>query len=279
MGAGNALSDGSGMTTGFNSGVGSGNQISNVIQVPVDLCGNAISLAGFASASCVGGAGASNGGGGAEGMTTGFNAGVLSGNQISNVVQVPVSVCGNSIAVLGFADASCVGGAWANNGGGMVDPGDDDDDNGDGGNSGDPYDDGGAAGAGASGHHARGAGHGAGSGAAHRSAKAAKKAAKANHSDEHGRGGAAGFGRHHAGGSGMGANGYNGNGNGSGSGSGSGAGSCDGGDMITGFNSGVLSGNQFSNTIQIPVDLSGNAISLLGFASASSVGGASATNC
>jgi len=55
------------------------------------------------------------------------NSGFLSGNQVSNVTQVPISVCGNAIAVFGFASASCQGGAYAvnynsyrirNNGGG-----------------------------------------------------------------------------------------------------------------------------------------------------------------
>jgi hypothetical protein len=31
--------------------------------------------------------------------------------------------------------------------------------------------------------------------------------------------------------------------------------------------------------VQVPIDISGNAISVLGFASASSVGGAAAVNC
>ena len=56
-------------------------------------------------------------------MVSGFNAGLLTGNQVSSVVQVPISVCGNSIAVLGFADAACVGGAGAVNGGGGFDRG------------------------------------------------------------------------------------------------------------------------------------------------------------
>jgi hypothetical protein len=43
------------------------------------------------------------------------NSGILTGNQYSSVVQVPISVCGNAIAVLGFASASCRGGATAIN--------------------------------------------------------------------------------------------------------------------------------------------------------------------
>src|SRR5262249_62348847 len=50
--------------------------------------------------------------------TTGFNAGVLNGNQSSTTIQVPVNVCGNAIAVAGFASANCSGGAFANANGG-----------------------------------------------------------------------------------------------------------------------------------------------------------------
>ena len=56
------------------------------------------------------------------------------------------------------------------------------------------------------------------------------------------------------------------------------AASC-GPDQVSGFNSGILTGNQFSNVVQVPIDISGNAISILGFASARSVGGAAAVNC
>jgi hypothetical protein len=43
-----------------NSGFLSGNQFSSVIQAPISVCGNAISLGGFARASCRGGATAVN---------------------------------------------------------------------------------------------------------------------------------------------------------------------------------------------------------------------------
>src|SRR5690349_9489156 len=49
--------------------------------------------------------------------TTGNNAGVLNGNQSSTTIQMPVNVCGNAIAVAGFASANCTGGAYANAGG------------------------------------------------------------------------------------------------------------------------------------------------------------------
>jgi len=43
---------------------------------------------------------------------------ILSGNSFSTVVQVPVTVCGNAVAVLGSATAQCGGGAAAINGAG-----------------------------------------------------------------------------------------------------------------------------------------------------------------
>lgn len=43
----------------------------------------------------------------------GGNGGVLSGNQIIVPVSIPVNVCGNSVAVLGFSRAGCRGGASA----------------------------------------------------------------------------------------------------------------------------------------------------------------------
>ena len=49
---------------------------------------------------------------------TSGNGGVLSCNQVVAPVNVPVNVCGNAVAVLGIANAGCVGGAGAHNGGG-----------------------------------------------------------------------------------------------------------------------------------------------------------------
>jgi ChpA-C len=41
----------------------------------------------------------------------GGNGGVLSGNQFIVPVSIPVNICGNSVAVLGFGRAGCRGGA------------------------------------------------------------------------------------------------------------------------------------------------------------------------
>lgn len=45
--------------------------------------------------------------------TTSNNAGILNGTQVDAMVQAPIDVCGNAIAVLGSATAGCTGGAWA----------------------------------------------------------------------------------------------------------------------------------------------------------------------
>jgi hypothetical protein len=41
------------------------------------------------------------------------NIPILSGNKVQIPVQIPVDICGNAVGLLGFANASCVGGAAA----------------------------------------------------------------------------------------------------------------------------------------------------------------------
>jgi hypothetical protein len=275
-GNGGAWSNGNGggnWTTGYNAGVLNGNQASNTIQVPIDLCGNAISVGGFSSASCAGGSwanaeSASTESAQTEDWTSGFNAGVANGNQISNVLQVPINVCGNSIAVLGFADASCGGGAVANTGGMGNGMGNGDDNGGrhhhhnggwDGDGNGDDnggYDGNGGANGGYDGNGGANGGYDGNGGA-------------------NGDGDGNGNGGHHGnhGGNG-GANGGWGNGNG---GANAGGGAC--GDWTTGYNSGLLTGNQTGVNVQVPVNISGNAISVLGQSFAQSAGGAVAHSC
>jgi hypothetical protein len=38
---------------------------------------------------------------------------ILSGDNVQIPVQIPVDICGNAVGILGFANASCVGGAAA----------------------------------------------------------------------------------------------------------------------------------------------------------------------
>ncbi|MEV0130663.1 chaplin family protein [Dactylosporangium sp. NPDC050688] len=49
---------------------------------------------------------------------SGPNVGLFNGNQSSTTVQVPVNICGNAVAIVGFANANCSGGAYAYNGNG-----------------------------------------------------------------------------------------------------------------------------------------------------------------
>jgi hypothetical protein len=46
-------------------------------------------------------------------ITGNYNVSALSGNNVQIPVQVPVDICGNALAILGFANASCQGGAAA----------------------------------------------------------------------------------------------------------------------------------------------------------------------
>ena len=118
--AGAALAD-SGPSGNGNAGVLSllsGNDVNAPVSAPIDVCGVAVALLGGANAGCEGGA-ASNTiiGDGATGGSDNGNAGdisALSGNNVNAPVSIPVSVCGVSGAVGGFANSGCKGGAASN---------------------------------------------------------------------------------------------------------------------------------------------------------------------
>ncbi|MBB5871224.1 hypothetical protein F4553_004603 [Allocatelliglobosispora scoriae] len=102
-----------------NTGILNGTQLYAPIQIPVDVCGNAVALLGTAGASCEGGATAVNKEWGwAHYQATSGNTGILNGTQIAAPIQIPVDVCGNALGVIGGAWAGCEGGATATNGGG-----------------------------------------------------------------------------------------------------------------------------------------------------------------
>ena len=44
-------------------------------------------------------------------LADGGNVSILSGNNVNIPISIPVDVCGNAIAILGLAEASCQGGA------------------------------------------------------------------------------------------------------------------------------------------------------------------------
>lgn len=98
-------------TTQRNFGALSGNQLLAPIQAPINACGNALAIGGAADAGCDGGADADYAGAGD--LTSQDNVGLGNGNQIFAPIQAPVNVCGNAIAILGYASASCDGGSDA----------------------------------------------------------------------------------------------------------------------------------------------------------------------
>ncbi|WP_030161672.1 chaplin family protein [Glycomyces sp. NRRL B-16210] len=98
-------------TTRRNYGALSGNQLLAPIQAPINACGNAIAVGGASDAGCEGGASADYAGAGD--LTTQDNVGLGNGNQVFAPIQAPINVCGNAIAILGYATASCDGGADA----------------------------------------------------------------------------------------------------------------------------------------------------------------------
>jgi len=50
------------------------------------------------------------------GPVTSGSGSLLGGNQVYAPVSIPVGACGNAVAILGVANASCVGGATVNGG-------------------------------------------------------------------------------------------------------------------------------------------------------------------
>ncbi len=105
-----------------NFGALNGTQLYAPIQVPINVCGNAIALIGGAFASCGGGAFAINESATTEGasreeanLISTNNFGLGNGTQLYAPIQVPINVCGNAIALIGGAFASCGGGAFAIN--------------------------------------------------------------------------------------------------------------------------------------------------------------------
>ncbi|GAA1661749.1 hypothetical protein GCM10009830_03660 [Glycomyces endophyticus] len=108
--SGHATESGSTLTQ-HNYGALSGNQLLAPIQAPINACGNAIAVGGVADAGCDGGADADYSGAGD--LTSQGNVGLGNGNQVFAPIQAPINVCGNAIAILGVATASCDGGSEA----------------------------------------------------------------------------------------------------------------------------------------------------------------------
>jgi hypothetical protein len=107
----------------------SGNVVNAPVSAPIDLCGVAAGVLGFANAGCAGGADSTtivgNGGGLGGGNNGNGNAGIASvgsGNTVNAPISAPVNVCGVAAAVGGGANAGCHGGSGSTtivgNGGG-----------------------------------------------------------------------------------------------------------------------------------------------------------------
>jgi small secreted domain DUF320 len=113
---------GNGNVTGIgNVGLGSGNTITAPISAPVNVCGVSGAVGGFANSDCKGGAhsnvtlGNGGGNGGGNGNVTGIgNVSGASGNTITAPVSAPVNLCSISLALLGFSNSGCEGGATRN---------------------------------------------------------------------------------------------------------------------------------------------------------------------
>lgn len=120
------------LTTTDNVGLLNGTQALIPVQVPVNVCGNAVNVLGVtggATASCTGGAvagpevpepvdpgyeyGSVQADAEAAYLTSYDNWGLLNGTQVLAPVQVPIDICGNAVGVLGSAGAYCTGGAVA----------------------------------------------------------------------------------------------------------------------------------------------------------------------
>jgi hypothetical protein len=154
----------------------------------------------------------------ADTWNSGPNIGLFNGNQSSTTIQTPVNICGNSIAIIGFASANCNGGAFASNGGG-----------------------GASSGAGYYGG-SNGGGNANANGVHH------KKHKKHKHNAAN-------------------VNSYDNNDPNYSNGGGGAYASNNSGDWNTGYNVGIGNGNQSSFTYQAPINISCNAVAVVGFAS------------
>ncbi|TDD79036.1 chaplin [Actinomadura darangshiensis] len=103
-----------GQVTDGTGGVLAGNQVNAPISIPVNVCGNAVAIAGDAVGGCEGGSLVKAGGHTGSGQETSGIFGVGAGNQANAPISVPVDLCGNAI---GDGAAACEGGASVRNGG------------------------------------------------------------------------------------------------------------------------------------------------------------------
>ncbi|GAB2580055.1 hypothetical protein Aab01nite_56370 [Paractinoplanes abujensis] len=105
---------GNAQVTGVNNGIANGTQAYLPVSVPVNVVGNSAAVLGHAGAAGVGVNGrkaeskrtTENGWG--DTQYTGFNNGIANGTQIYAPIDVPINVCGNSLAILGGAYSQAI---------------------------------------------------------------------------------------------------------------------------------------------------------------------------
>jgi len=131
-GSGSTNSDGSTSGSTANGGaqgspgILSGNNVQIPVNVPVNVCGDTLSVVAVGDAAkgnhCSNGGGATATGGSGSTATGGAQGspGILSGNNVQIPVNVPVNVCGESVSVVGIGDAAK--GNHCHAGGGAVVP-------------------------------------------------------------------------------------------------------------------------------------------------------------
>jgi small secreted domain DUF320 len=118
----------SGQRTGDNNGILNGTQAYLPITVPVNVVGNGLAVLGETNSR---GAGVNSVGHGRKaesahtteggwGQSTGDNNGILNGTQLYAPIDIPINVCGNSLAILGGAASGAVCGNSIDNGLGGV---------------------------------------------------------------------------------------------------------------------------------------------------------------
>jgi hypothetical protein len=119
MAAGTAAHADPALVSSDNIGILNGTQVLLPVQAPIDICGNAVGVLGTAAAGCEGGSAATLnpewGWGHYQAVSSG-NVGIGNGTQIIAPIQVPVDFCGKAVGVLGSAYAGCQGGATATTG-------------------------------------------------------------------------------------------------------------------------------------------------------------------
>ncbi|HIV59100.1 MAG TPA: chaplin, partial [Candidatus Stackebrandtia faecavium] len=101
------------MTSVGNNGLGNGSQVLAPIQAPINLCGNSVAVLGVSGAGCDGGSAAQMEAANTGDMTSAGNNGLANGTQAQAPIQAPIDVCGNSVGVLGVSGAGCDGGSAA----------------------------------------------------------------------------------------------------------------------------------------------------------------------